>query len=739
MYRRQVLALCAASAGALAGCPSRSGDGGSGGETPPESPDDPSPDGTGETTPSSLDGSWESYQHDAASTGSTDDPGPVAEPSERWRRTTLTGGPATSPAAVNGAFVVVARSGAVYALEAADGSVRWRGARTVETNIAPVALDGTVVVADGETLVGIGSETGETRWTVDLDGTPVELAAADGRIVAATGREIVGVASGVGTVQWRRSVDGSVTTVGAGDGTIAVSLSSGSVLGLDAGSGRDRWRESIGGKPTFAPAVGNGRVYLVRGSRLVALDGPSGDEVWTHETAYPIATSPAVTGEAVYLSTVNEEAEPKTPAPSADGTPTPHPTDTLWFGADVRALAPADGHTLWRSTVTDTYNFTSGPPEMFPIVATDDRVIVCLNGTLHAYDATTGGQAWSAPAGGRAPAVTDGVVSTGHVGIDLAGGARTWRFRTGDSVISAPAVVGNTVYVGSDDNHLYALEATTGTPEWAARTDDIIRAAPAVGDDAVYVGTINGTLYALDRADGTELWRSTLGGDIRAPTLHDGTLYVGNFSRTLFALDAADGTEAWRTTVESDRFVALEVAVADGAVYAGTNGDLRAFETADGTTRWSVLVGDDARVQSPPVAADGRVYVNIGDAVRAYDTADGTEVWTHSIAGNANDPPVVNDGVVYASSDEAVHAVDAADGTEQWQTPVGNTLKMAATGDAVYGWGLDTPLVALDPDDGSWLWQTGGFEPRSPLAVAGDYLFVGDNSGSVRALGPTPD
>jgi len=153
----------------------------------------------------------------------------------------------------------------------------------------------------------------------------------------------------------------------------------------------------------------------------------------------------------------------------------------------------------------------------------------------------------------------------------------------------------------------------------------------------------------------------------------------------------------WRRSVDNDRFVALEVAVGAGAVYAGANGVLGAFETTDGSDRWNVVVGDESRVQSPPVVADGWVYVNIGTAMRAYDTAGGTELWTAPIAGNANEPPVVHGDVVYTASDEAVHAVDATDGTERWRRSVRATLALVATEDALYGWGHDTPLLGLGP------------------------------------------
>ena len=43
-----------------------------------------------------------------------------------------------------------------------------------------------------------------------------------------------------------------------------------------------------------------------------------------------------------------------------------------------------------------------------------------------------------------------------------------WFFHTTDSITASPAVVGDTVYVGSWDSHFYALNAATGKPRWVA-------------------------------------------------------------------------------------------------------------------------------------------------------------------------------------------------------------------------------------------------------------------------------
>ena len=42
-----------------------------------------------------------------------------------------------------------------------------------------------------------------------------------------------------------------------------------------------------------------------------------------------------------------------------------------------------------------------------------------------------------------------------------------WSFTTGSSVLSSPAVANGVVYVGSNDNNVYALNATSGAKLWS--------------------------------------------------------------------------------------------------------------------------------------------------------------------------------------------------------------------------------------------------------------------------------
>ena len=73
--------------------------------------------------------------------------------------------------------------------------------------------------------------------------------------------------------------------------------------------------------------------------------------------------------------------------------------------------------------------------------------------------------------------------------------------QTGSVVLSLPAVSadGSTVYVGSCDHKLYAVDAATGTAVWSFATGGWVHSSPALSPDGsiVYVGSYDHNLYAV--------------------------------------------------------------------------------------------------------------------------------------------------------------------------------------------------------------------------------------------------
>ena len=72
-----------------------------------------------------------------------------------------------------------------------------------------------------------------------------------------------------------------------------------------------------------------------------------------------------------------------------------------------------------------------------------------------------------------------------------------WTYETGRSVRSSPAVIDDTVYFGSRDNSIYALDAAEGIEQWTYETGEAVNSSPTVIDGTVYIGSSDNSVYAL--------------------------------------------------------------------------------------------------------------------------------------------------------------------------------------------------------------------------------------------------
>ena len=123
-------------------------------------------------------------------------------------------------------------------------------------------------------------------------------------------------------------------------------------------------------------------------------------------------------------------------------------------------------------------------------------------------------------------------------------GVKLWEFKTGEIVGSLPAISSDgTVYVGSWDNKLYAINGKTGVKLWEFETGDFVGLLPAIGSDGtVYVGSDDKKLYAIDGQTGIKLWEFELGGNVfsnlsSSPTIgSDGTVNIGSNHGKLYAI-----------------------------------------------------------------------------------------------------------------------------------------------------------------------------------------------------------
>src|SRR5216684_3183723 len=271
---------------------------------------------------------------------------------------------------------------------------------------------------------------------------------------------------------------------------------------------------------------------------------------------------------------------------------------------------------------------------------------------------------------------------------------------------------GSRLYVGTNDGWVRCR--LRGRNAWSWRVGGSILSAPLLDRDTLYVASADGKLTALNRITGEVRWSSDLHEELTTtPTLSGGRVYVMSSEESVTGVDAETGKSVWKFHRDPPAGFTIRgnarPRVSHGTVFAGfADGSLVALGPADGVARWvRALSGtgeylDVDDLQAP--AEDPNVYAASTKAgVVAVDAASGNPVWTAPLPG-ANH--VLVDGPrVYASGKGALVALGRSNGKVLWKLSLGNDRY--ATPAAVSG-GL--VLVARRKEEGerAGLWEFPG-------------------------------
>ncbi len=344
-------------------------------------------------------------------------------------------------------------------------------------------------------------------------------------------------------------------------------------------------------------------------------------------------------------------------------------------------------------------------------------------------------------------------------------GKLKWVFSTGASIHSSPAVADGTVYVGSRDNKLYALDAATGAKRWEYKTGSWVESSPAIVNGVVYFGSNDGRLYALDANSGEKLWDFKAKYPIMSsPAVADGMVYFGAGDYYVYALDAVTGEKLWDFKTEGS--VSSSPVVANGIVYVGAGGNFSyTLNARDGRLR--LHFKSYSPVFSSPAVSDGTVYfIAVDGYLYAVDSNARTWLREHEIKPYwiqlwafglplptpppqsgllwglrlgrlANSSPVVADDTLYVGSDNKLVAIDLQSHQKRWEFETEGIVSSspALVDTTIYVGSEDGRLYAVDAATGEKLWDilVGGKITSSP-AVADGTVYIGSHDGNLYAI-----
>jgi eukaryotic-like serine/threonine-protein kinase len=322
-----------------------------------------------------------------------------------------------------------------------------------------------------------------------------------------------------------------------------------------------------------------------------------------------------------------------------------------------------------------------------------------------------------------------------------------WQFQTQGQVLSSPAVTTDTVYIGSSDHFLYALDRASGTQKWKFKTDGRITSSPAASAGVVYFASWDGNFYAVDAVKGELKWKFAVPGERRfaathlhgsvpaaevmpdpfdfylsSPVVWNGAVYLGSGDTHVYALDATSGQLKWK--FKTGDVVHASPAIANGTLFVGSwDSYFYALDAATGKEKWRFKTGEDPEthnqvgIQSSAAVVDGVVYFGCRDSnFYAVDASSGRERWRFNNKGSwVIGSPAVNGGNVYfATSDSALfHVLDAKTGAEIFSLnykgwPLFSSPAIA--GDTLYVGSHEGKLFAINlkTQKQSWMFATDG-------------------------------
>jgi len=227
---------------------------------------------------------------------------------------------------------------------------------------------------------------------------------------------------------------------------------------------------------------------------------------------------------------------------TADSVAPPYRARWIWCGTDL-TLRNRDSQTGWTNDLRAregysypmprTVNFTLAN-SVQPVVAGGRVFLGSLEGTAYAIDANDGTTLWSAPLPGgtsvSGAVVADVVVFTtlsGAVhGFAITNGQLRWTVQTRKSITSAPCVVGNSVFIASQDRHIYSLDTKSGKQLWISpRLSAPVQGGLAADAENIFVGSEDMAVYSLRQNDGSIRATNRVRGQsfrLTHPVVHDG-------------------------------------------------------------------------------------------------------------------------------------------------------------------------------------------------------------------------
>jgi outer membrane protein assembly factor BamB len=311
-----------------------------------------------------------------------------------------------------------------------------------------------------------------------------------------------------------------------------------------------------------------------------------------------------------------------------------------------------------------------------------------------------------------------------------------WRFESSDELRGSPTIDQGSIYLGSYDNNLYALNAMTGEMKWKYQSGGGIPGKAEVFEDNIYFGSEDQSVHVVSVKTGKAIWSQSTNGPVRSsPRISQGHVFIGSDDGFLYAINMASRNVSWKTELASP--IRSTPFVDNEFVYFGSQSGDFACVDFRGEIRWRFKA--KRAITSSPIISDGHVYFTSMDgALYSLEAKGGWVNWRFRFGKGGISTPFVVDNLVYAgSTDKTIYCIDGRNAKEIWrfQTEHQVTGSPIVHEDRLYCGSVDGFLYCLNAQTGQLHWK---FKTDAPItgtpAISDGLLYVGSTDRNLYAL-----
>ena len=301
----------------------------------------------------------------------------------------------------------------------------------------------------------------------------------------------------------------------------------------------------------------------------------------------------------------------------------------------------------WRANFASTVTSRVVPHGAIMVVATKNGYLTGIS--------RNGARLWHIPLGApaRSTAAVEGesayvvTVNGRLVCVDVRTGRIRWTSEVDGPLLygASPVAQGGRVYFATQNGTVYAFDSE-GKEIWMTTLDGGVFSSVVLEGDTLYVGTDRQKVYAIDTKDGDVRWIFRTDSRIftSSPKIHAGMLYVGCYSGTLFAVSADNGRLRWKFSGVG-AILCAPVFHENDVIFGTEKGMVYALNAEDGTKKWEFNSG--AKIANDPALAGKAVLVPSGATVVSLSADTGELYFRERFASNVNTPITVSGANAY--------------------------------------------------------------------------------------------